>query len=178
MELKHYDHDGRARFITFCTHYRLPLLTNDLFRSIVVKAIAKVKAQIGLKLFAWAIMPNHIHLVLVPPIDGEVGFIIGEIKRLSAFAIHRRLKAVNSELLDKLIINRRGKRKFAFWQKRCYDYNCQTNEEIWTKVKYCHNNPVSWGLVATPDQWRWSSYNNYLGEGNGVLEIDLEGCTP
>ncbi len=55
MKIKHYDHDGRARFITFCTHNRLPLLTNDSFRSIAVEAIKEVRARTGLKLLAYVI---------------------------------------------------------------------------------------------------------------------------
>jgi putative transposase len=176
MKLKHYDHDGRARFITFCTHNRMRLLTNDSFRSIVVEVINEVRAQTGLKLLGYVIMPDHIHLVLVPPIDGKVGFIIGEIKRISARKIHRRLKVADSNLLTKLSVTRRGLNKFAFWQKRCFDHNCRTEEAVWTKVKYCHDNPVKWGLVKTPGEWRWSSYNCYHGEGDFVLEVDFEGC--
>jgi putative transposase len=172
----HYDHDGRARFITFCTHNRLPLLTNDNFRSTVIEAIKEVRARTGLKLLGYVIMPNHIHLVLIPPVDGEVGFIIGEIKRKSAREIHRRLKKVNSELLVKLNVRRRGVDKFTFWQKRCFDHNCRSEEVVWTKVKYCHDNPVRWGLVKIPGDWRWSSYNCYYGKNNVVLEIDFEGC--
>lgn len=176
MELRHFDHDGRARFITFCTHNRLPLLTNDLFRSLVVEAMAEVKARIGFKLLAWVIMPNHVHLVIIPSLKGKVGDIIGEIKRISAIAIHRQLKARDSELMDKLMIIRRGKRKFAFWQKRCYDHNCRSTDAIWTKVKYCHDNPVKWGLVDFPWEWRWSSYNSYYAKGDEVLEVDFDGC--
>jgi putative transposase len=175
MELKHFDHDGRARFITFCTHNRLPLLTNDLFRSLVVKAIAEVKARIGFKLIAWVIMPNHVHLVIIPPVEGRVGDIIGEIKRISALEIHRRLKDTNSDLLKTLTIIRRGKPKFAFWLKRCYDHNCRTTEAILARIKYCHENPVKWGLVENLGEWRWSSYGSYHGMGNDVLEIDIEG---
>ena len=39
MKLKHFDHDGRARFVTFCAHRRLPVLTNNRFRRIIVESI-------------------------------------------------------------------------------------------------------------------------------------------
>ena len=174
MKLRHYDHDGRARFVTFCTHNRLPLLTNDELISIVIEAIKDVRAQTGLKLLGYVIMPNHIHLVLIPPIDGKVGFIIGEIKRISAREIHRWLKTVNSKLLVRLNITRRGVAKFAFWQKRCFDHNCRSEEAVRTKVKYCHDNPVKWDLVKSPEEWRWSSHNCYHGSDNVPLEIDFD----
>ena len=39
MKLKHYDNDGCVRFVTSCIRRRLPILTNDPFRRVVVDAI-------------------------------------------------------------------------------------------------------------------------------------------
>jgi len=39
------------------------------------------------------------------------------------------------------------------------------------KLKYIHYNPVRIGLVDRPEDWRYSSARNYLGQG-GMLEID------
>jgi putative transposase len=121
-------------------------------------------------------MPNHVHLVLIPSIGSKIGPIIGEIKRISARQIHQWLKSFGSDLLPRLHVTRRGALKFAFWQKRCFDHNCRSEEVVWTKVKYCHNNPVKWGLVRTPGDWKWSSYACYFGKSDVVLKVDFEGC--
>jgi hypothetical protein len=39
------------------------------------------------------------------------------------------------------------------------------------KLEYIHYNPVRIGLVDRPEDWRYSSARNYLGQ-DGVLEID------
>jgi putative transposase len=44
-----------------------------------------------------------------------------------------------------------------FWQKRCYDHNCRTNETVLENIKYCHKNPVTRGLVKDPGDWQWSA---------------------
>lgn len=67
MKLKHFDHDGRARFITFPTHRNLPILTNNLFREIIVEETIAVCRQLGIRLLAYVVMPEHVHLVLIPP---------------------------------------------------------------------------------------------------------------
>ncbi len=172
VQLKHFDHDGRARFVTFCTHRKLPILTNDTFRMIVVEALDEVRKQSEFRLLAWVIMPEHVHLVIVPSVESKLGPIIGEIKRISARRIHKLLTAGESDLLSKLIVVRRGTRKFALWLQRCYDHNCRTDNEIREKIMYCHNNPVRRGLVGSPDNWRWSSHSAYSGQGTSKLKVD------
>ncbi|MCK4857663.1 MAG: transposase [candidate division Zixibacteria bacterium] len=84
MRLKHYDYDGRARFVTFATHKRIPILTNDLFCYRAAKAIDDARNKYRLRLLGYVIMPDHVHLVLVPPEEVTLGPIIGLIKRFSS----------------------------------------------------------------------------------------------
>jgi len=172
MQLKHFDHDGRARFITFSTHQRLPILSNALFFQIVVESIDEVRKTSGFRLLAYVIMPEHVPLVLVPRIESNIGQVIGEIKRVSARKIHGAIKTGKPALLSKLTITRNAREKFALWERRCYDHNCRTDESIWEKVTYCHANPVKRGLAKHPTDWLWSSSRWYLGLPDSVLEID------
>jgi putative transposase len=173
MKLKHFDHDGRARFITFCIHQRIPILSSDAFRQMIVESIVEVKAKTGFRLLAYVIMPEHVHLVLVPRIDSELGPLIGGIKRISARKIHLFLKRNNPTLPGRFLVTRDGRPKFALWQRRCFDHNCRTDAEIWESVTYCHNNPFARGLVGNAIDWQWSSYRSYLGLPDSVLEIDI-----
>ena len=174
MRLKHFDHDGRARFVTFCTHKRIPVLTNDPFRESIIKSIESVRNEFEFRLLGYVIMPEHIHLVLIPKSETKVGEIVGKIKRLSAKEIHRTLKRQRNGLLSKLLVYRNGIEKFALWQRRCYDHNCRTDSSVWKKVEYCHNNPVKRGLVREPYRWNWSSFNCYAGAQEVPLANDVE----
>jgi hypothetical protein len=42
-------------------------------------------------------------------------------------------------------------------------------------IRYIHRNPVKRGLVASPEQYRWSSFNHYATGIPGVVEIESEG---
>jgi len=173
MKLKHFDHDGRARFITFCIHRQIPILTNDPFRQIVVDSIDDLRRQEGFRLLAYVIMPEHIHLVLIPGENTEIGPLVGEIKRISALRIHEILLDKNSHLLNKFVVQRDRHSPFALWQRRCHDHNCRTDDAVWSRVEYCHFNPVTRGLVRNPEDWVWSSYRWYQGKRNVPLKIDF-----
>ena len=173
MQLKHYDHDGRARFITFCTHKRIPILTNASFRKVIVECLEEVRKSYGLCLLGYVIMPEHIHLVVVPPKELKLGPVIGELKRISAKRIHELLHVNNGDLIERLIVTRNGRQRFALWQRRCFDHNCRSDESVWEKIEYCHNNPVTRGLVSEPDDWQWSSCRWYQGSQDVVLTMDV-----
>lgn len=173
MKLKHYDNDGSVRFVTFCTHQRLPLLTNDRDRQIVANAIDKGREEHGFKLLAYVIMPEHVHLVILPPEGMRLGNVIGEIKQRSARDILRHLRQSGDLAMKKLIVVRNGKEKSAVWQRRCYDHNCRGEDSVWEKVNYCHQNPVSRGLVQDAAIWRWSSWRAYQGESDVPLQPDM-----
>ena len=51
----------------------------------------------------------------------------------------------------------------AAWQPRFFDRDLRTLQEYNEKVEYIHLNPVRAGLVSRPEDWRWSSYNEYAG---------------
>jgi putative transposase len=170
MRLKHYDDDGRARFITFCTHKKLKQLTNNCSRYKLLETIDEARKQYFFKLVGYVIMPEHVHLVIIPEAGTPIGAMIGEIKRVSAKLI---LPAISEpSLLKRLTIERNGRIRRVLWQRRCYDHNCRSSGSMWEKVNYCHYNPVKRGLVLKPEQWRWSSYRWYAGLEYGGIEMD------
>ncbi len=173
MKLKHYDNDGRARFVTFCTHRRLPLLTNRRFRRIVVEAIDEHCAAHGFSVLGYVIMPEHVHLVLWPPEVMAVGSVVGEIKRSAAKEILNHLDAADSRVLNQLMVMRSSVSRRVVWQRRCYDHNCRSESSVWDKVEYCHRNPVERGLVRKAEDWEWSSCRWYAGHRDVPLQMDL-----
>ena len=114
-------------------------------------------------LMGYVIMPEHVHLVLLPPEKMKLGLVIREIKSKMAreyFAL------VRNDIMGTRI----------FWQKRCYDHNCRSAASVREKINYCHNNPVRRGLVSDPADYEWSSYNWYKGETDVPLAMDYVEC--
>lgn len=157
--LRHYDDLGTARFVTFGCYRMGQFLIDPLPCELLVKYIGEARSKHGFKLMAYVFMPEHVHLVLLPPDDMKLGPMIGEIKSKMA-----------REYFATTMPDIKGKR--VFWQKRCYDRNCRSQESIKEKIAYCHNNPVKRGLVKDPREYRWSSYNWYQGKRDVPLEMD------
>ena len=59
-----------------------------------------------------------------------------------------------------------------FWRRRYYDFNVFTVKKIHEKRRYIHRNPVVRGLVAAPDQWKWSRFHHWWTGNEGTVEIE------
>jgi REP element-mobilizing transposase RayT len=116
-------------------------------------------------------MPEHVHFVLHPPDEVQMGPMVGELKSRSAREILARWRRKSDSRLQRLQ-KPRTEGEYRFWQPRCYDHNCRTPETVREKIEYCHKNPVNRGLVVNMGDWRWSSYGWYEGVEDVALEID------
>ena len=164
--LRHYDSLNTARFVTFSCYRRHRYLADRLSRDMVLEEITALRDVHKIKVLGYVVMPEHIHLVLHPPDDLELGRIIGQFKARSARAILSHCRQSRGQILV------RPDGRPAVWHRRCYDHNCRTAEIVLEKIRYCHDNPVKRGLASRPEDWPWSSYRWYHGRRNDVLEID------
>jgi putative transposase len=61
-----------------------------------------------------------------------------------------------------------------FWQARYYDFNVYTGRKRIEKLRYMHRNPVKRGLIASPEDWQWSSFRHYAIGCESPIEIESE----
>jgi putative transposase len=170
--LRHYDNLGTARFITFCCYHRFQLLKWDGVRKIFIQCLKHVMAKHEIKIFGYVLMPEHVHMVLLPPDGMNLGRVVGTLKSTSGYRSLEYLRSTNPILLRKLKRRNGDKIKEVFWQRRCYDHNCRTRKTTLEKINYCHKNPVMRGLVKDPADWKWSSYGWYAGQKDVPLAMD------
>ena len=169
--LRHYDHLGTARFVTFSCYHRFRLLRHPATIRTFLTGLRKMQEG-GTRILGYVIMPEHVHLVVFPPDGLRLGIEIGRLKSLTARDMLPQLIALYGQKTDRLYVTRNGQRRRVFWQSRCYDHNCRTPETTREKINYCHNNPVTRGLVKSPGDWPWSSYRWYEDMDGVELEID------
>lgn len=107
----------------------------------------------GVAVWAWCLMPNHVHLMLAPP--------HGDALRAALAAAHRRYsRGVNF---------REGWRGYL-WQGRFA--SCPMDEaHTLAAARYIELNPVRATLTKRPEAWAWSSARAHLsGEQDGLTE--------
>jgi len=91
------------------------------------------------RLQAWAVMPNHLHLVVdvwATPLSKLLNLWKGATARAANLAL-----------------NRRGR----FWEREYFDTLIRDGEHLKRAIRYTENNPVKAGLMAERKAWRWGS---------------------
>ena len=143
----------------------------------MVEAIIKAKEKYKYALWAYVIMPEHVHLLVYPMIEKyNISSFLKTLKQSVARKAKYYLNENNPAWLNKLTVKRGQKNVFRFWQTGPgYDRNINSEDELFEKIIYIHNNPVKRELVTEPQQWKWSSAGWYEGERDVILPInDLE----
>jgi REP element-mobilizing transposase RayT len=90
-------------------------------------------------LYAWCIMPNHVHLILLPH---------APISKITQWLKSRTARRANA------ILDRAG---HPFWQEESYDRWMRGHAELLDTIAYVEENPVAAGLVECPQDWPYSS---------------------
>ena len=91
------------------------------------------------RLFAWVVMPNHVHLLV-------------EVWQTPQSELLRNWKGFTTRRINHLF-QRRGK----LWQDDYWDRYIRDAEHFLKVRNYIENNPVKAGLVRSPEQWPFSS---------------------
>ena len=169
--LQRFEIPGAPRYLTFSCHGRLPLLGSAALRDAFAAHLESIHARGAFRLFAWVIMPEHVHLVLVPSHpEWPVPAILRTIKRPFARRVIRRWRELNAPVLERLVDASGGNR---FWLRGGgYDSNIESPDLLSVVIKYTHLNPERRGLVLDPRDWRWSSARWYEGSRRELVTID------
>jgi REP element-mobilizing transposase RayT len=61
----------------------------------------------------------------------------------------------------------------TFWLPRFYDFNVWSTKKRSISCGNMHRNPVTRGLVDSPEQWRWSSYRHCLLAEPGLVQVNV-----
>lgn len=162
--LKHYNDAGHAHFFTFSCWKRLQLLSRDRSRLWFIRSLNKALKQHDFGCWAYIIMPEHVHLVVIPHRHAySTSDFLSSLKLGVTRAAVKYLKLHHPAFLKKLLdVQPSGRQCYRFWQPGGgFDLNLWTDARIWEKINYCHENPLRRKLVVLPEEWDWSSYRDY-----------------
>ena len=102
-KVKHYDVEGDAHLLTFSCYRRLPLLSRDRSRQWFLDALEKARTKHGFDLWAWVIMPEHVHLLIWPRQgDTKTDRILASIKKPVGYRAIQFLKQDAPGFLERL----------------------------------------------------------------------------
>jgi len=158
------------RFVTFSCQRRLPLLGKPGARNIFVDSLYRAREKFRFPLYAWVVMPEHVHILMHATKEYRMPRILTFIKQSAAQQTISKWKDTNAGILTR-IISHTGRPRF--WQAGGgFDRNVRDDDEFMREVRYVHQNPVKRGLVTTPEQWEWSSVRWWMGDHKNERPCD------
>jgi putative transposase len=105
--------------------------------------LKKYKGKTGLKVYAWCLMSNHLHLLLK---EGDES-LSASMKRIAvSYVSYYNWKYLTTGHL---------------FQDRFKSENVDSRRYFLTVLRYIHQNPVKAGITRRAEEWAWSSYAGY-----------------
>ncbi len=157
-------------FVTCTVLHWIPVFTRSATVDIVLDSLHFLMAD-GLKLYAYVILENHLHLVVQSErLDRDMA-------RFKSFSAKQLIHYLDEHKVTRIIEQlafykkaHKDDRAYQFWQEGIHPEWIQNDEMMKQKVEYIHQNPVKRGYVDLPEHWRYSSARNYLRQ-DGLMEV-------
>jgi len=149
--------DSQALFITAVAKDRLPVFKTEALKLVTCRALDETRKSGGFLIFAYVIMPDHLHLLTNCP--NTSADVLRYIKGLIGRRVIDYLKANGYESSLTKLRHAQWKRKHnhSLWQQEKNVLSVFSEAMFMQKVNYIHLNPVRADLCDTPAEFRWSS---------------------
>jgi REP element-mobilizing transposase RayT len=124
---------------------------------LVTDALAASRRKLGFLLCGYVLMPDHWHALIWTTFPLTISRAVQDIKWTTARAINRARVA-------------RG----TVWQHQFWDRFVRHQKEFGQRLDYMHLHPVRKGLASRPQDWRWSTYNNFALDRHTVAKCPIQ----
>lgn len=145
---------------SFSTYLRLEKVQYDGFINCFA-AISQGQTKI-VQIISYCLMPTHIHLTLKQLVPNGISIFMSNV--LNSYTRY---------------FNTMHHRKGPLWESKFQNVIVAKDEQLLHLTRYQHLNPVTAHLVNQPQDWHFSSYNEYINQSdlnicefNDILDIN------
>lgn len=164
-------------FVSFAIIKWLDVFTRNEYKNIVLETLEFCMKNKGMRVYAWCIMTNHVHLVFSVDAPDRPELILGYFKRFTSRKLTEAISTNPQESRKDWLMQEfraaglatSNTTKYQFWQHDNHPIELWSNDVIKQKIDYIHNNPVEQGYVVYPKEYLYSSAIDYAGE-QGLLK--------
>ncbi len=132
---------------------RRNIFLSDEDKTRFIETLLRMKEKYNFLIYAYCLMDNHLHLVIYD--NGN------DISQL--------MKSINTSYV--FYFNKIYRRSGHLFQDRFKSEIIKDDVYLLEVSKYIHNNPVKAGIVEKPEEYRWSSYNLYIGNHKNISNL-------
>jgi putative transposase len=175
--------ENYCHFVISKTYRNEKIFSEERTAGLLIQTIFEVKRKLNFRLLAFVVMPDHIHLMLVPDKRNSISDVMRHIKgRFSRRHNHlsrginspdygvQDHRAGNSSPHHKPDTHRAGNSSLPgskVWQESFYDHVIRNRKELLQRLNYIYNNPVRKRLAEKSEDYKYSS-------ATGKFRIDLD----
>ncbi len=123
----------------------------------MIEVLESSRRRLGFSLCGYVLMPDHWHVLIGSRSPLTISQVLHDVKKSSARKLHGRRRT-----------------EAPLWQHQFWDRFVRHAKEFNERLEYMHLNPVRKGLVTRPEEWRWSSYNNFALEAGVVAACPIQ----
>ena len=169
--------DHKLYFVTYTAVHWIDVFTRVAYKNIILDSLEYCIAKKGLKVYAWCIMTNHVHLIIGAD-AAKFEHILRDHKAFTSITITRAIRTNAKESRREWILqllknkgqNNSNNTSYQFWQQHNKPIELYSRGVISKYLDYIHYNPVRAGFVSMPEHWVYSSAGDYLGKP-GLLPL-------
>jgi REP element-mobilizing transposase RayT len=164
-------------FITTTAIQRLHLFRRDVTKRFLVDTLDCMRLRGRFKLYAFVIMPNHVHLIIQCTEADPFSDVMRDFKKHIADRLLRQLKVEgNKSALARLaaLVARPERQRYVVWEAGYLAKAVFTPKFLRQKLNYLHANPCQphWCLAESPENYIWSSARFYLSGERAIIPVD------
>jgi len=143
--IRRYYKKGNLYFVTNVTYKRKPILIEYI--DLLWQAFGNIYKKGSFELFAWAILPEHMHIIIDPK-NNNLSELMKRIK-LSFSRKYRFKSGVEGRV----------------WQYRFWDHIIRNQEDLNRHLDYIHYNAVKHSITSNPFSYEHSSLAKFFNKG-------------
>ena len=171
--------DAIAHFVTFSVVGWIDVFSRECYKEIFVNSLKYCQEHKGLKLHAWVIMTNHVHMILSSDTN-KIENLVRDIKKYSGKQIIEAIQKSKTESRKEWMLNlfnyagknNSNNKDFQFWKQDYHPIELNSANKSKDRLDYLHENPVRSGLVWEPWHCKYSSAIDYYTNEHGLLKIE------
>lgn len=171
---------GATYFFTVVTYRRRCLFADARNRRFLGASFREARESLPFEIDAAVLLPDHLHVLMRPAECVDYSALWRLIKTLFTRrllsdrdgASRCTLPVAENRASRCILKDGRRRGEASVWQRRFFEHTIRDQEDWGRHVDYIHWNPVKHGLVARPQDWKWSSVHRYIREGLQVPDAE------
>ena len=173
LRIKNED-ENSPHFLTLVVLDHVEVFIKDQYFDVIIRCLRYCRDHLGLLLFEFVTMKDHLHLILGAKPNYSLSEILGSFKKFTTKEILKLLRENDFPLYCQVISSKKIKQinDAQFWRQGNWPKLIVNQGFLAQKINYIHDNPVRKGYVIKQEDWKYSSARNRILGDNSLIEVD------